>query len=43
MDSDDYGWCALCDEAIAFARLEARPHSRVCVGCQSKVERGTGD
>lgn len=40
MDSEDYGFCRVCEEPIGFARLEARPASRVCVGCQSKREGG---
>jgi len=39
LEEDEYGHCRLCDEPIAFRRLEARPESPFCVDCQGKRER----
>lgn len=39
MDTGDYGYCRVCEEPIAFARLQARPDTRICIGCQSKREQ----
>ena len=33
-----YGQCELCGKNIPLARLEALPHTGVCVGCQEKIE-----
>ena len=38
LDQGEYGWCELCGEAIDFRRLEVKPESRFCVGCQQSVE-----
>lgn len=35
IESGSYGACALCGEAIGFARLRARPEAQVCRECQS--------
>lgn len=40
IESGDYGLCRVCDEPIPFRRLEARPHSLMCIRCQSERERG---
>jgi DnaK suppressor protein len=32
-DSDTYGTCEHCGEAIAAARLEAKPEARLCINC----------
>lgn len=37
-DPDLFGLCETCEEPIARRRLEAMPHARMCVACQSKVE-----
>lgn len=37
-DSEDYGWCQHCGEAIGFARLKVRPEAPLCIGCQEKTE-----
>ncbi len=36
---DEYGDCRICEEPIAFRRLQARPESPFCVECQGKRER----
>lgn len=33
IDSDDYGYCAICDEEIPIKRLELDPATPTCVGC----------
>ena len=38
MGGDDYGFCEVCDEDIAFARLQIRPESSLCIACQEKKE-----
>ena len=38
-DDDEYGDCLDCGEAIAIARLEARPETPFCVRCQENRER----
>ena len=35
---DEYGYCLRCGEAIAVARLEARPFVELCVDCQAASE-----
>jgi len=35
-----YGACESCGGPIEKARMSALPHSRMCVGCQSKLETG---
>jgi len=37
--SGEYGYCLLCGEPIAFARLEAQPHTPNCLDCQSAMEQ----
>lgn len=39
IDEGEYGDCRLCEEPIAFRRLQARPESPFCVECQGKRER----
>jgi len=31
-----YGLCEACGESIDWARLEAKPHARLCIKCQQK-------
>jgi DnaK suppressor protein len=37
--SDDYGLCDMCEEEITPERLEALPFTRLCVSCQSDLEK----
>jgi len=37
--SGAYGYCLQCGEPIAFARLEAQPHTPNCLDCQSATEQ----
>jgi len=39
LELGSYGKCESCEKAIAKARLEAVPFARMCVRCQSQVER----
>lgn len=36
---EDFGFCRTCDDPIGFRRLKARPESRLCIACQSELER----
>ena len=36
MDAGTYGECESCGQAIAAARLEAKPAARLCITCASK-------
>lgn len=38
LESEDYGFCEECGEAIKFARLLIKPESRYCIECQSRLE-----
>lgn len=35
LDSGEYGICESCGQAIAEARLEAKPAARLCISCAS--------
>ena len=35
----EYGYCRHCDDPIGYGRLEARPESAFCVGCQTAFEK----
>jgi hypothetical protein len=37
---EDVVWCIICEAVIPKARLEAVPETRICVVCQTKVEKG---
>ena len=37
---DEFGQCAECGEEIAFERLDALPHARLCIGCKEQEESG---
>lgn len=39
LDDGSYGECEECDEPIAENRLRILPFTRVCVECQSKLEK----
>ena len=36
----EYGYCDDCDQPIAWARLQIRPDSPLCVPCQERNETG---
>lgn len=36
-----YGFCEVCDEPIAFARLSSMPAAARCFGCQERFEKRT--
>lgn len=39
MESDQYGMCDECGEAISYSRLSARPTSEMCILCKEESER----
>jgi DnaK suppressor protein len=39
IDAGTYGICEMCEEEIAPERLEALPFTRLCVTCQSDLEK----
>lgn len=34
-----YGLCDNCGEAIGLSRLQARPEARLCIDCQTRLEK----
>jgi len=42
LDSGEYGTCELCEEPIAFVRLQVQPFVSLCIGCQSANEDSQG-
>lgn len=38
IDDDEFGRCRVCEEPIAFRRLEARPFATICLRCKSARE-----
>ena len=34
-----YGLCDNCGEAIGLSRLNARPEARLCIDCQTRLEK----
>jgi len=34
-----YGVCELCGENIGFSRLNALPEARLCIACQTRIEK----
>ena len=38
IEDGEYGNCEECGESIPPARLEALPHARLCIQCQSNLE-----
>ncbi|MDP4302291.1 TraR/DksA family transcriptional regulator [Leptothrix discophora] len=42
LDGPDFGRCKRCGEAIGWARLQARPHADLCIGCAEQAERAAG-
>jgi DnaK suppressor protein len=43
LDTDDYGYCASCDEDIAVGRLKSDPSEPLCVECAADVARKIAD
>ncbi len=39
LEEDEYGYCDVCDDDIAPARLEARPMTTLCIACKEEQER----
>lgn len=39
IEDGDYGYCAVCDDEIAEARLKARPVTTMCIDCKEEAER----
>jgi DnaK suppressor protein len=39
IENGTYGMCVDCGSALPYLRLDAVPHARRCVRCESKVER----
>lgn len=39
MSDGEYGFCELCDEDIAFKRLQVSPESQLCLKCQGQQEQ----
>jgi RNA polymerase-binding protein DksA len=37
---DSFGVCQECGDPIAFERLDALPHARLCIKCKAKEEDG---
>ena len=40
-ENGTYGLCEVCGARIDRARLEALPHARLCLDCQSRQERSS--
>lgn len=40
LDNGEYGWCEQCGELIDTRRLEIKPESARCIGCQQRNETG---
>jgi DnaK suppressor protein len=38
-DDGSYGACEECGNPIGFSRLQARPEARLCIVCQTRVEK----
>jgi DnaK suppressor protein len=38
MDSSEYGYCLMCEEEIAYQRLEFDPAATLCIDCAQKAE-----
>src|SRR5688572_2871371 len=41
-EPEGFGNCELCDERIAWERLEALPYATLCVTCKAREENGRG-
>jgi len=40
LELGNYGSCEMCHELIAKVRLQAQPFAKLCIKCQSEVEKG---
>ncbi|NUM74217.1 TraR/DksA C4-type zinc finger protein [candidate division KSB1 bacterium] len=40
VEDGSYGHCHNCNQLIAWERLEAVPHARLCINCKMKEESG---
>lgn len=38
-DDGSYGLCEECGNDIGFSRLQARPEARLCITCQTRLEK----
>ena len=38
-EDGSYGECEECGNPIGFSRLQARPEARLCIACQTRVEK----
>jgi DnaK suppressor protein len=38
-EDGSYGLCEMCGQPIGESRLLARPEARLCIACQTRVER----
>lgn len=38
LSSGEYGWCEQCGEPVDLRRLEVKPESTLCLGCQQQSE-----
>jgi len=38
-----FGVCAECGEKVSFERLDAIPHTRLCISCKEREETGESD
>ncbi len=38
-----FGKCAECGNKMSFERLDAIPHTRLCIGCKEREETGASD
>ncbi len=38
-EDGSYGLCEDCGNDIGFSRLQARPEARLCIACQTRVEK----
>ena len=39
MADGEYGLCENCGEEIGYSRLDARPEARLCIACQTRLEK----
>ena len=39
---EEYGICQECGEELAYERLDALPHARLCIRCKEEEESGAG-
>lgn len=39
ISDEEYGYCELCDENIAYARLQVNPEAQLCLKCQGQQEQ----